>query len=385
MFEVVVVSRRYPFARGTSHARGVAYGASPATHALRLLARGTVIALDPLRPRVVPRARLRPSLRAEPHRPPRSRVVSPSTRTRLPRRAPRDAPDHIPPPPRPHPHHDLLRRRRRRRRRLLPLRLLRRRALPRLGLRHVRCARRGGGRLRRRPPRVRREVPPSSTAAKAATASPMVDGPRRGEAPSGPSSTASPPRFPPVAAVAVDGTSGTVLMVDGATGEPIYPPMLYNEKRPDAMPAVEAMAPEGHTVRSATSALCKLHSWWTEQASASATSGAKLLHHADWIAFLLHGEMGVTDHNNALKLGFDPAGEGSYPSWLSGAPYASTLPARVLPPGRAPGRWRRRRRDRGYPKGASSSRARQTPWRRSWRRDAPPPGTASRLWVRASR
>ena len=103
-----------------------------------------------------------------------------------------------------------------------------------------------------------------------------------------------------VAAVAVDGTSGTVLMVDGATGEPIYPPMLYNEKRPDAMPAVEAMAPEGHTVRSATSALCKLHSWWTEQASASATSGAKLLHHADWIAFLLHGEMGVTDHNNAL-------------------------------------------------------------------------------------
>ena len=136
-----------------------------------------------------------------------------------------------------------------------------------------------------------------------------------------------------VAAVAVDGTSGTVLMVDGATGEPIYPPMLYNEKRPDAMPAVEAMAPEGHTVRSATSALCKLHSWWTEQASASATSGAKLLHHADWIAFLLHGEMGVTDHNNALKLGFDPAGEGSYPSWLSGAPYASTLPARVLPPG----------------------------------------------------
>ena len=72
-----------------------------------------------------------------------------------------------------------------------------------------------------------------------------------------------------VAAVAVDGTSGTVLMVDGATGEPIYPPMLYNEKRPDAMPAVEAMAPEGHTVRSATSALCKLHSWWTEQASDS--------------------------------------------------------------------------------------------------------------------
>ena len=41
----------------------------------------------------------------------------------------------------------------------------------------------------------------------------------------------------------------------------------------------------------------------------------------------------MTDHNNALKLGFDPAGEGSYPSWLSSAPYASTLPTRVLAPG----------------------------------------------------
>ena len=64
---------------------GVAFGASPATHALRLLARGSVIALDSLRPRVVPRARLRQSLRAEPSRPPRSRVVSPPTRALLPR------------------------------------------------------------------------------------------------------------------------------------------------------------------------------------------------------------------------------------------------------------------------------------------------------------
>ena len=65
-----------------------------------------------------------------------------------------------------------------------------------------------------------------------------------------------------IAAVSIDGTSGTVLIVDAASGEPIYPPMLYNEKRNDAMDAVCAMAPTGHTVRTPSSALCKLHSWW---------------------------------------------------------------------------------------------------------------------------
>ena len=47
----------------------------------------------------------------------------------------------------------------------------------------------------------------------------------------------------------------------------------------------------------------------------------------------------MTDHNNALKLGFDPGagvdGEGAYPDWLSSAPYARMLPTKVLPPGTA--------------------------------------------------
>jgi hypothetical protein len=48
-------------------------------------------------------------------------------------------------------------------------------------------------------------------------------------------------------------------------------------------------------------------------ANSTCTATARLLHHADWVAYLLHGEMGVTDHNNALKLGFDPgAGVGLY-------------------------------------------------------------------------
>ena len=64
-----------------------------------------------------------------------------------------------------------------------------------------------------------------------------------------------------VVAVSVDGTSGTALVVSGDDGTVAYPPMLYNEKRDDAVAAVAAVAPAGHTTRSASSALCKLHSW----------------------------------------------------------------------------------------------------------------------------
>lgn len=37
---------------------------------------------------------------------------------------------------------------------------------------------------------------------------------------------------------------------------------------------------------------------------------------ADWVAGLLHCQWRVTDYNNALKLGYDPAEE-RYPEWLA--------------------------------------------------------------------
>ena len=158
-----------------------------------------------------------------------------------------------------------------------------------------------------------------------------------------------------VVSVAVDGTSGTVIVVSADDGTVAYPPMLYNEKRDDAVAAVAAVAPAGHTTRSASSALCKLHSWWFEteggrSASAKAfvplgmrvpVTNPRLLHHADWVAYLLHGKMGVTDHNNALKLGFDPGagadGVGAYPDWILRQPYACMLPMTCLAPGTVAG------------------------------------------------
>ena len=43
----------------------------------------------------------------------------------------------------------------------------------------------------------------------------------------------------------------------------------------------------------------------------------RVLHHADWVASLLHGRRDASDWHNALKLGFDPGAE-AYPDWLLG-------------------------------------------------------------------
>ncbi|KAJ6671428.1 D-RIBULOSE KINASE [Salix viminalis] len=110
---------------------------------------------------------------------------------------------------------------------------------------------------------------------------------------------------PLVASISIDGTSATTLIVDSNTGEPLWRPFLYNESCPDALPTVKSVAPANHTVCSGSSTLCKLVSWWNIEGSNK--KSALLLHQADWLLWLLHGKLGVSDYNNALKVGYDPA------------------------------------------------------------------------------
>lgn len=84
------------------------------------------------------------------------------------------------------------------------------------------------------------------------------------------------------------------------TGEPLWRPFLYNESCPDALPTVKSVAPANHTVCSGSSTLCKLVSWWNIEESNK--KSALLLHQADWLLWLLHGKLGVSDYNNALKV-----------------------------------------------------------------------------------
>ncbi|RWR81764.1 Carbohydrate kinase [Cinnamomum micranthum f. kanehirae] len=133
---------------------------------------------------------------------------------------------------------------------------------------------------------------------------------------------------PYVSSISIDGTSATTLIIDSSTGMPLSRPLLYNESCPDALPMVKSIAPENHTVCASSSTLCKLISWWNSHHSDK--ESPILQHQADWLLWLLHGKFGVTDYNNALKVGYDPETD-SYPSWLLSQPYCRLLPSVKAP------------------------------------------------------
>jgi xylulokinase len=147
-------------------------------------------------------------------------------------------------------------------------------------------------------------------------------------------------------AIAINGTSSTVLLCD-AMGQPITDPLLYNDARAASeistlrtLFAQEQLAQTPFaqttgrdTVLSATSSLVKLL-WWSRQ---SFFSQAKyFLHQADWLAWLLHGRLGISDYHNSLKLGYDVV-RLEYPDWLRSLPIAPLLP-QVVTPGTVVGR-----------------------------------------------
>lgn len=130
-------------------------------------------------------------------------------------------------------------------------------------------------------------------------------------------------------AIAVNGTSSTVLWCD-ATGQPLDAPILYSDDRGKAvLDQVEAIAPANHTVVSATSSLAKLL-WWLSRFDQTRPESSYFLHQADWLAFLLHGQLGISDYHNALKLGYDVV-DLCYPNWLLNADLPVQLPVVVAP------------------------------------------------------
>jgi D-ribulokinase len=151
-------------------------------------------------------------------------------------------------------------------------------------------------------------------------------------------------------AIAINGTSATVLLCD-ATGQPITPPLLYNDASGKSALAgledffaqpqpIEATATPSvvqdnicrDNVLNATSSLVKLL-WWQQQPFYS--QARYLLHQADWLGFLLHGQLGVSDYHNSLKLGYDVA-QLRYPEWMAALHVLPLLP-QVLPPGHGVG------------------------------------------------
>lgn len=132
-----------------------------------------------------------------------------------------------------------------------------------------------------------------------------------------------------IKAIAINGTSATVLLCDAA-GQSITEPLMYNDARGvEVMETLRAIAPPNHTVLSPTSSLAKL--LWLKRKAEGKRQNDYFLHQADWLAFLLHGQLGISDYHNALKLGYDPE-QLCYPYWMEQLTEMFIIP-QVLAPG----------------------------------------------------
>ena len=130
-----------------------------------------------------------------------------------------------------------------------------------------------------------------------------------------------------ITAIAVDGTSGSMVLTDTAI-QPVSPGLMYNSKGFDTEAAVIAQyAPDPHITRGANSALARA----MHLVDRAKRQPAFLLHQADFIAAKLMGKGGVSDFNNALKTGFDPETE-RWPDWIGKVIDPALLP-QVYDPG----------------------------------------------------
>jgi len=128
-------------------------------------------------------------------------------------------------------------------------------------------------------------------------------------------------------AIAVDGTSGTVLACDEAL-DPRHPPLLYNDDRAaDEARLIARTADADHPAAAPTSGLAKI--LWLKKRLG--LTGARLyLNQADWLAGLLSGRVGLSDYHNALKTGLD-LDTLRWPEWVEYLADVDYLPVPVAP------------------------------------------------------
>jgi sugar (pentulose or hexulose) kinase len=138
-----------------------------------------------------------------------------------------------------------------------------------------------------------------------------------------------------VRAVAVDGTSGTIVLTS-REGHPLAPALMYSDQSSLSQAQRVALhAPVDSPARGASSALARLLALLEQQQAISnhvARDGLLALHQADWIAAQLSGRPGMSDENNALKLGYDVVAR-CWPPWLAKLDLDPDVLPRVVPPG----------------------------------------------------
>lgn len=127
-----------------------------------------------------------------------------------------------------------------------------------------------------------------------------------------------------IRAIAVDGTSGTILPVNN-DGSPAGLASMYNDVAEAVdLANVAAAAPRETAALGATSPLAR--------AMPMRSDGVRIIHQADWIAGQFSGDFGVTDENNALKSGYDPVAR-RWPAWIEKTGLNPAIFPRVVPAG----------------------------------------------------
>jgi len=129
-----------------------------------------------------------------------------------------------------------------------------------------------------------------------------------------------------VGAIAVAGTSGTLLATDRA-GAALGRLSLYSDPAEAATVArIGDVAPAGSPARGHTSPLARAIDL------AQGAGVGRVQHEADWMAGRLCGQFGVSDENNALKTGYDPVAR-AWPDWVRQLGLKAGMLPLVLTPG----------------------------------------------------
>jgi D-ribulokinase len=127
-----------------------------------------------------------------------------------------------------------------------------------------------------------------------------------------------------VRAIAIDGTSGTILAVDGQ-GNPQSLASMYNDVAlPGLLGIVAVHAAKETAALGSTSPLARAMEFHKP--------GTRMLHQADWLMGKLSGRYDVTDENNALKTGYDPVTR-QWPDWIAATDFDPANLPRVVPAG----------------------------------------------------
>ncbi len=132
-------------------------------------------------------------------------------------------------------------------------------------------------------------------------------------------------------ALAVDGTSSSLLLCNPIDGAPLGNALMYNDQRCiTALERVQAVAPPFAAVHSASASLPKLLHLLDQLSAESEQLIA--LHQAEWIAGRLMGDFSTGDENNCLKLGYDPVAR-RWPQWMNQLQFPRHILPRVVPAG----------------------------------------------------